>query len=1173
LAALQKRQLEVHASSLTYQEREAILLELADIHQFKLNQPFEAIEYLSLYLEGNAQDIEMIVRLADLFESQAIWAKQIEMLEAAARLTMDPLTRTDYLLRVARTYEEELEIPDRAIQTYEQISKEQPYNKSVLEALQRLYRNHQRLAQLIEVLQRLVDLEIHIPSRARPLLVQLALALEEKGQLEEALEVLLQARRAGVPELGIDEVLSRILVKLGRPEQAIEFFQEHVNIAIQMQWAPQKIATLFIHLARLHIYHGANTTAGRHCLEQALVHRPEHVEALQELAAFFLHEEAWSNYIEVLIRLAEMAYSAADEDEFPINPSENLMSAAQMMHEKMGDKERAIDLYNWVLEQDSDYLPAIEALIGLQQKNPEHLENLLKRKIDLLEDPQLKALTLTELGQIQRQLTRSLDESLQCYQQALELRPHLIPAVDALSQLYLSQNDLEAARALLASCVEHLGPSAETGTFFFRLGRICEQMGRDEEAFHYLLEALHLNPQNIIIRIAIGLNRFRMQKWREALRHFQELRDHPDLASTPELGAEAFFAAAQCEENLRHPFRAISYYEATVELDPYHRGANSALADSSIEAKQWKKATEYLQREIARTEDREHQRQRLRLLADIYHQRLDNLTEAAGCYTQLFHELPDEKNIRLEVLPTILSLLQKAGQHTTSAQVAEALSSSLEHEPQKWQMRLIAANEWEASGETAKAIEHYYVVLEMNPWAFPAVQALSRLLEESGQIEKLIELLNIFVATPERQPAAPDAPPSPRAQLLARLGELHFQRGEPEKALSVLHQSLELSENPKLREVLAELYDHPHLSQPPYTEAALKNHHLLLQANPGRVASLKALARDAEKTAPFRAQSYYQVLDVLEALDERGKTFLLRYPLKNLEAEAPYPGVITDIERTTYLSLPQVHQLTDVFTTLWEAAPTLFTKNLAGYGILPEHRVSPLADHNLAKIFSATARVLGLKQTTLYLQPADAAPATEQPANTVQIVGMAPPAILFPEAMMASASIPTLRFLLGRSLELTQPAYIFAAGLERTEFSGLLTSILRAFHPRHMRGRLEVGAHAMEQAARLRRNLPFKVARKLGELFRQQANLHFDSASWRQAVQISANRVGLVLCGDLKTAIKLLIAEDRALEGKPLPEIIKISPGIKDLIQFAMSGHYPNVREKLGLLGEVPKYG
>ena len=89
-----------------------------------------------------------------------------------------------------------------------------------------------------------------------------------------------------------------------------------------------------------------------------------------------------------------------------------------------------------------------------------------------------------------------------------------------------------------------------------------------------------------------------------------------------------------------------------------------------------------------------------------------------------------------------------------------------------------------------------------------------------------------------------------------------------------------------------------------------------------------------------------------------------------------------------------------------------------------------------------------------------------------------------------------------------------------------------------------------------KRALPYKVAKRLAELFRELANTEFSSAKWRKAVQRTGNRAGLLTSGDLIAAARVMRAEND-------------DEGIVDLARFAASDDYVALRAKLdGALGK-----
>ena len=103
------------------------------------------------------------------------------------------------------------------------------------------------------------------------------------------------------------------------------------------------------------------------------------------------------------------------------------------------------------------------------------------------------------------------------------------------------------------------------------------------------------------------------------------------------------------------------------------------------------------------------------------------------------------------------------------------------------------------------------------------------------------------------------------------------------------------------------------------------------------------------------------------------------------------------------------------------------------------------------------------------------------------------------------------------------------------EFNQLLTSVLRAFHPRHSRWRAGEGGGANEQAAKLKKALPYKVSKRLAELFQEHESRPFSSARWRTVVQETGNRAGLLMCGDLATAARVVLRET-------LPDRVELDP-------------------------------
>jgi hypothetical protein len=311
----------------------------------------------------------------------------------------------------------------------------------------------------------------------------------------------------------------------------------------------------------------------------------------------------------------------------------------------------------------------------------------------------------------------------------------------------------------------------------------------------------------------------------------------------------------------------------------------------------------------------------------------------------------------------------------------------------------------------------------------------------------------------------------------------------------------------------------------------------ILADEPLHAASLRALARiDARQGARDGGRRFLELLAVTGAIRDEE-----RHQLSQTAPNPEDPGGTLDEDDHRLLAHPEALTLAGVFAAVWEGtAPEYAARGLGldALGVGGSHeRISPVATNDLARAYSLCSRLLGNRKTGLYLKP-------DSSFAGVALVAQPPTSIVVGPAITDGRSLSDVRFLLGRALEIARPEYILAEALPRAEFTRLFAAILRAFHPRHARRKAD------DEAAMWKRALPYKVAKRLAELFRDQANTEFSSHRWRRAVRKTGNRAGLVVSGDVIAAARVLHAEGDA-------------EGIEDLARFAASDDYAALRTKL----------
>src|SRR5690242_4499033 len=125
-------------------ERPQLLRELAAIYTEKLHRQHDAIDAFERLRVLEPADTSILQRLAELYSAVGRWSKVIETLQKVSETAEGSNEARQALHSIAKIYESELELPERAIDSFAQVVATWPDDAEAWAALDRLYQAQAR---------------------------------------------------------------------------------------------------------------------------------------------------------------------------------------------------------------------------------------------------------------------------------------------------------------------------------------------------------------------------------------------------------------------------------------------------------------------------------------------------------------------------------------------------------------------------------------------------------------------------------------------------------------------------------------------------------------------------------------------------------------------------------------------------------------------------------------------------------------------------------------------------------------------------------------------------------------------------------------------------------------------------------------------------------------------
>lgn len=1110
----------------------ALLREIARIHE-DLRADFPAAaDALYEALEINDQDGEALDSLERIQTDRGAWREVIDVLERRLTHVYEPAEQTPLRFRIAELWRDNVRDDNEAIDAFNEVLIGAHDHIASLEALEALYGRNEMWDDYVEVLDRRAQIDA-TPELQVELFGKQAYVYEVVFEdVDRAVGALQSALAAQGDHLDTFDTLERIFEEQERWYDLVETYERHAGVV-----EGEEEAEVLAALGAVHREHMESPEDALAAYERAIEALPTHVVSLQAAAELSTELENAAAAVQHWDALALASDDAAQQ-------RSARLAAGTLLVDEVGDPAGAIERFQQVLMSDDEDVEALEGLFRGHYAAEQWDEAIqaARTRVEFTRELDIRSQLLAAIAEIHGARLGDTSGARDLYEEAIDLDPTNIHAATPLVDIHIAEERWERARPLLELLLtdERYQDAPEDHAHLrYLLGRSCEELAFDGEAAEEYRVALDLAPSHgdALLHMAkvqsrLGDNAAAVDYQRDYLAAWQH-------AIEPAAHADAWTVLGGYQAGDDDAIGAQQSYQEALSLDENHAGALRGLVELSDGNADPALVVDAKGRLLAHTTE---PLERFRLLTDVgdaYMQLGDNKL-ATDHYRAAVELQPQSR----QALSKLLKAYQDAAKWDLATQTLGVLAQTETDPTRKTRLLYtIALMQRDQLEKPDEALKFLNAALDHDPQYLQAFQDLDAIL--TGQRDwKGLE--KAYAKMLERIAGADDAKSiALRKLLLKNLGEVYRSRlDSPRKAIQAFRLASDIDPADEgLLEVLASLYSE-HGEDP---EDAIAAHRRMIALSPVRVESYRALfeaymaKQEIDRAWNMAAAlvMFSKANDTEQAIYDQGAAQGIKIPRKALSRE-----------QWRALRHPELDpHLTELFELVGS-----HVRPYAGH--IKDHNVHPKKDRldinepmPLARAMQSAIRMVGNAAPEMY---------SRREENGLRNANTDPAAVIVGNDMLQAKPERDLLFEAGKMSALMRPELYLASALPSTEYlRNVLAGALAAVTGQIV-GASDVAA-AQSLAHEIQR-LPEQVQARIRETVQRILNSGRNPSlsAWLRAADHTASRAGLLLCGDLRTAAKIIKDEPHAI-GKADSQ-----DKIRELIVYSISEEFFELRSELG---------
>jgi tetratricopeptide (TPR) repeat protein len=1119
-------------------DRKEILTELGEVLERHMGEVDQGLSFYKRALDVDAYHLAALEALERIYNDRGLTIELVDVLTRKGKALTEPEQVAAVKLRTAGLYETALVQIEKAGQVYREVLEVEGSNLLAMRGLERVYSSQHQWSELVGVL----DMQLDVVATERERID--ALMKIAKIQEEQFLKPdLAAARLEQVVEIDPNhefalESMERCYRRLRQWLDLINAYERHINATVDRN----KKIELWFHTAKVYADEVTDLDRAIDAYLNIVDLDESNIPAMESLAKLYEKQDNPAKAIDFMTRVADLTADGRQRIEM-------YYRIGKQLDEKINDRPSAQERYEMALDLDPAHLPTLAALrtIAIDAADWDRAARYLDQEQLNTEAPRARARLLIDLGKLRDDMIGEHELAVQAYELALQCDPDNEDAALPLVNEYVVTERWTQAEPLAEMLAKKAGKRerAEHHRLQNTLGKVLAALGKNEGALKAYQQAHHLDVTDKETIEGLADVSFKLSDWAGALTNYQKVLTYTPEEET-EKRANTYHKLGCIKQAQGQPKQAINNFEKSLAIEPSHRPTLDSMVSVYEGLKDWKQVCNYRRQILDSVIDGPERFKMLNEIGEIWVDKENNIPKGIEALEEAL-DLEPQSHVLLHKL---LNLYQKTGQWS---QMVDCLQRIADMEPQpdrKSRYLFTMAQIYrDKLDDQLRAVDLFNEALDLNPGYLEAFERINKILtalKEWKQLERAYRKMLHRVAGKGNTDL--------EFSLWHALGLIYRDRlGDQNAAVETFRMASRLKPE-DLREhlILAEL--HAELGQGPQ---AITEYQSMLRLEPTKTDPYHKLYRlYAEEKLYDPAWCIAAALAFLRQADEDEQRYFEDYrpqamiQVKSRLDNEQWVRNLFHEEENLYVG--------KIFEMLASAALKAKIETLKAKKELPvldpRFRQDPATSTvTFARTFGWAAQVLGIPCPALYVR-------SDVPGALIAVANE-PPASVAGQTVLTGFSPQELTFIVGKHLAMYRGEhYIKTLFPTVTELTVLLFAGIKLVAPEApVPGDIEKQVVATAQALRgLMQPMQLEGLRMVVKKFLAEgakANLK----RWSQCVDITATRAGLLLCGDLEIAKKIIAAEPQQPGDLPPQE------KLKELLVFSISDPYFTLRQALGI--------